>query len=131
VITVLSGMSAIEQLEDNVKTAKSLTPLTDAEQNILREAVKILNSTPRVPCTACRYCVENCPQKINIPGFLDLYNNYLKYKSTANSDFSYMMAAAGGGKPSACIKCRVCEGHCPQHIEISEEMSKIAAIYEK
>jgi uncharacterized protein len=131
IITVLSGMNAMDQLEDNIKTVKNLKQMSDSELATLREAVKVLNSTPRIPCTGCRYCVENCPQKINIPGFLELYNSYLKYNSTANSEFSFMMATMGGGKPSACISCRVCEGHCPQHILISEVLSKIVPIYEK
>jgi predicted aldo/keto reductase-like oxidoreductase len=130
-ITMLSGMSAFEQLEDNLNTVKNLKPLDAREMKAIDEAVAILKSIPRVPCTGCRYCVENCPQKINIPAMMDIYSDYLVYNTTANSDFSFMFATKDGGKPSSCIACRVCEGHCPQHIEITDILSKMAPLYEK
>ena len=131
IITMLSGMSSIEQLEDNIKTVKNIKPFDAREMKALDEAVTILKSIPRVPCTGCRYCLENCPQKINIPVMMDLYSNYLVYNSTANSDFPFFLATKDGGKPSSCITCRVCEGHCPQHIEISQILAKMAPLYEK
>lgn len=130
VITMLSGMSSLEQLADNIATVKDLKPLTDAETAAVREAVGVLNSVPRVPCTSCKYCVESCPQNINIPDLFGVYNTYLVHNSTANSDFSYMMATKDRGKPSDCIACRACEEHCPQHIVISDHMREMAKIYE-
>jgi predicted aldo/keto reductase-like oxidoreductase len=131
IITMLSGMSSMEQLEDNLKTVRNLKPLDTREMKTIHEAVAILKSIPRVPCTGCRYCVENCPQKIDIPVMMDLYSNYLVYNSTANSDFPFFLATKDGGKPSSCIACRVCEGHCPQHIGISEILASMAPLYEK
>ncbi|NMA25895.1 MAG: Fe-S oxidoreductase [Clostridiales bacterium] len=131
IITVLSGMSSMEQMEDNIKTVKNLKPLDAREMKVLEEVVAILKSIPRVPCTGCRYCVDNCPQKINIPAMMDLYSNYLVYNTTANSDFPFFLATKDGDKPSSCIACRVCEGHCPQHIEISDILAKMAPLYEK
>lgn len=129
-ITILSGMNSMEQLDDNIRTVKELQPLTDSEMNALREAVDILRSIPTVPCTDCKYCVENCPQNINIPALMRLYSNYLVYNSTANSDFPFMMATMNKGKPSSCVTCHVCEEHCPQHIDISDIMSKMVPLYE-
>ena len=101
------------------------------EMKVLEEVVGDQKAIPRVPCTGCRYCVENCPQKINIPAMMDIYSNYLVYNTTANSDFPFFLATKDGGKPSSCIACRVCEGHCPQHIEISDILAKMAPLYEK
>lgn len=130
-ITMLSGMSSLEQLEDNLKTVKNLKPLDAQELKVIDEAVAVLKSIPGVPCTGCRYCVENCPQKINIPAMMDIYSNYLVYNTTANSDFPFFHATREGGKPSSCITCRVCESHCPQHIEISHILATMAPLYEK
>lgn len=130
-ITVLSGMSTLEQLNDNLKTIKGFKKLDTQEMKVLDEAVDILKNIPRVPCTGCRYCIENCPQKINIPDLMDLYSDYLVYNTAENSEFPFMMAVKGGGKPSSCIECRVCEAHCPQHIEISQILNKMVPLYEK
>ncbi len=130
VITMLSGMSTMEQLQDNLKTVSNLQPLTDGEKAVIDEAVTVLRSTPRVPCTDCKYCVENCPQQINIPLLFNLYNNYLVHNTTANSEFPFMMATQGRGKPSDCIACGMCEQHCPQHIGIADLMKKMVPLYE-
>jgi predicted aldo/keto reductase-like oxidoreductase len=130
-ITVLSGMSSLSQLEDNIATVKNLRPLSAEETEAIHRAVEVLNSTPRVPCTGCRYCVESCPQKISIPALMDIYSNYLVHRTTMNSDFRFSMATKDGGKPSACVACRTCEEHCPQHIGIVDILSQMAALYEK
>jgi predicted aldo/keto reductase-like oxidoreductase len=129
VVTMLSGMNSMEQLKDNIATVKALTPLSDAETAVVREAVGILNRVPRIPCTSCKYCVENCPQQINIPELFDVYNTYLVHNSTANTDFPYMMATKDRGKPADCIACRACEEHCPQHIAIADHMSDMAKVF--
>jgi predicted aldo/keto reductase-like oxidoreductase len=130
VVTMLSGMNSLEQLADNIATVKDLRPLTDAEAAAVREAVRVLNSVPRVPCTSCNYCVESCPQNIGIPDLFEVYNTYLVHNSTANSEFPFMMATKDRGKPSGCIACRACEEHCPQHIAISDHMREMAKLYE-
>jgi predicted aldo/keto reductase-like oxidoreductase len=130
-ITMLSGMSSYEQLLDNVKTVKNLKPLSEEEFKVIQEAVDVLKSIPRVPCTGCRYCIENCPQKISIPDMMDIYSNYLVYDTTANSEFPFFMATKDGGKPSDCVSCKSCEEHCPQHIGISDILSKMVPLYEK
>lgn len=131
VITMLSGMTNLEQLEDNIKTIKNLKPLSDNEKSTVNEAVKALRSIPRVPCTGCRYCVNGCPKKIGIPELINIYSDFLKYKAVSNADkFAFSMATSGGGKPSSCIACLACESLCPQHIKISQIMDDMAGIYE-
>jgi predicted aldo/keto reductase-like oxidoreductase len=130
-MVMLSGMTTMEMLEDNMNTVEHLKPLSDDEMKTIREAVRVLNSTPRVPCTGCRYCISSCPMKINIPALMELYNEYLKYKAVANNNvFAFIMATMYGGKPSQCLGCRACEAHCPQHIEISEVLHQMAPLYE-
>lgn len=131
VLTMLSGMSSLEQMQDNLKTFSPLKPLSSDEQALVMRAAEALRNVPRVPCTGCKYCVENCPQKINIPALMDLYSDYLVYNSTANSEMPFMFATMNAGKPSDCITCKVCEGHCPQKIEISDILSKMVPLYEK
>jgi predicted aldo/keto reductase-like oxidoreductase len=129
-VTMLSGMGNMAQLEDNIKTVKNLKPLTDDELNTLREVVRSINSVPQLPCTGCRYCVPNCPQQLNIPALMKLHNDYLRYRQKMSIGFPFDEATKGGRFPSACLACRVCEEHCPQHIGISDVMRELAAVYE-
>jgi predicted aldo/keto reductase-like oxidoreductase len=130
-MVMLSGMTTMEMLEDNMNTIDNLKPLSEDEMKVVRKAVEVLNNTPGVPCTGCRYCVPNCPMKITIPALMDIYNEYLKYNAIANNNiFAFMMAIKDGGKPSQCIGCKACEDHCPQRIGISEVMHKLAPVYE-
>lgn len=130
VIAVLSGMNSMEQMEDNITTFKNLKPLSENDMKVIKEAVNVLKSIPRVPCTACNYCVEQCPENINIPALMNLYSNYLVYNSTANSEMPYKFATMNRGTPSSCISCKACEEQCPQHIEISDIMSKMTPLYD-
>ena len=125
-ITVLSGMENIDQIKDNARTFENNTPLTKEEHALIQKAVEVINSTPRIPCTTCRYCAPHCPQKINIPGFIGIYNTYLVHKQKNSSGYQYAMMSSFGGSPKNCIKCRICEQHCPQKIEISDVMDKVA-----
>ena len=129
-ITMLSGMGTMEQLEDNIRTIQNLKPLTDKEMETLREVTAIINSIPRIQCTACKYCVDNCPQKLDIPGLIEMYNEYLAFRQKRSIGYPFEEATAGGRLPSACTACRTCETHCPQHIEISEVMQKTAEAFE-
>jgi predicted aldo/keto reductase-like oxidoreductase len=129
-ITMLSGMNTMEMLEDNIKTVSSLVPPNEAELQILRETVDIINSKPRIPCTGCKYCVEVCPKKLNIPFLLHIYNDYLVYASKVGSGMPFLEATRGGRLPSACIDCGQCEKRCPQHILISDYMPKLAELFE-
>ena len=123
VTMVLSGMSEMRQLDNNIKTANGSYAgmLTENEQKIYEAAVTEFSSSFKIPCTGCNYCMP-CPQKINIPGIFSAYNLYYtlgtyqgirQYASSTGFD--------GSGKqysPSRCVKCGICEKHCPQNIEI-------------
>ena len=130
VITVLSGMSNEEQLNDNVSYMENFQPLSDAERETVQKAVEILNTLPTIPCTGCKYCVDGCPQKINIPGIFEAMNEYILYNNLERAKHSYETAVKEGGKASDCIQCGACEAHCPQHIGIIETLEKAAATLE-
>ncbi len=130
IITVLSGMSNTEQMNDNLATMTQFQPLSAEDRAVIAQALDELKKVPTVPCTACRYCTDDCPQKINIPGVFDAYNNYLRYQNADGAKGNYRWAVGSGGKASTCIACGACEGHCPQHIPIISRLVDAAKILE-
>ena len=130
VITVLSGMSDEAQMIDNCTVLKDLKPLTDSEKAAINEVVEILNNTPTIPCTDCKYCVDDCPQKINIPSIISNINSYMLYDNLAGAKGSYGFSTKDRGLASDCIACGECESRCPQHLEIIEHMKKAAELFE-
>ena len=123
--SILSGMGALSEVEDNIKTFNESKPLTEEEHKLIRRAVEIINSTPTSPCTGCRYCVPVCPKEIDIPVTLTHYNNHLVHNDTASLKHLFYMQGLTGAVPQDCIKCGACEKVCPQHIGISDVMSEI------
>jgi predicted aldo/keto reductase-like oxidoreductase len=126
---VLSGMSAMEQVEDNVATMEPFRPLSAAEREVISKAVLAYRTAGAVPCTGCRYCME-CPQGVDIPRNLANYNSYLFKKERDmpgyNFGFSMEYGRIGEEKQAGnCVACRQCEEKCPQHIEISRQMELI------
>lgn len=130
VMMVLSGMSSLEQMDDNVGYMSAFEPLTDAERAIVSAVVERLEQVPTIPCTACRYCVDDCPQKIDIPGVFESFNNYTLYDNLDGAKGHYRWVTSDGGKASDCISCGACEGHCPQHIRIPELFRDIVKVLE-
>ncbi|MDR2502490.1 MAG: aldo/keto reductase [Oscillospiraceae bacterium] len=126
-LTILSGMSAYDQVVDNVRTFEGLKPMTDEGRAAIKKSQETIAAIPRVPCTACRYC-KDCPAGIPIPAMFDLYNDYLAYNVFNSHMYGFF---SRGGKPSDCIGCKNCENECPQRIEIAALMGKIAAIAPK
>lgn len=124
VTVVLSGMSDMEQLKDNARTFEKDLPLNEKEmETLLSVADGMLNG--RLPCTACHYCTSHCPQGLDIPSLLELYNEH----SFTGGGFIAPMALMATPKekhPSACVGCRSCEAVCPQQIKISEVMKDFA-----
>ena len=125
VVVTLSGMSNCEQLKDNIQTFKEEKPLSKQEwEELLAVADGMLSR--RLPCTACRYCVSHCPQELDIPRLVELYN---EHRFTGGGFIAPMalMAVPKEKHPDACIGCRSCEAVCPQQIKISEMMTDFAA----
>lgn len=125
VTVVLSGMSDLAQLKENIQTFQTDKPLSQTESDaLLSIADGMLGST--LPCTACHYCVSHCPQKLDIPALLELYN---EHSFTGGGFIAPMalMAIPEEKQPSACVGCRSCEQVCPQQIKISEAMADFAA----
>jgi len=125
VTVTLSGMSDLEQLKANIATYETEKPLNQAEMETLLETAKKMTSTA-LPCTACRYCVSHCPQGLDIPHLLSLYNEH----AFTGGGFIAPMALMAVQKekwPSACVGCRSCEAVCPQQLKISEAMADFAA----
>ncbi|MCH5252789.1 MAG: aldo/keto reductase [Lachnospiraceae bacterium] len=124
VTMILSGMSNYEQLQDNIKTFETEKPLSEEEMDaLLGIADGMLDGN--LPCTACHYCVSHCPQGLDIPTLLDLYN---EHSFTGGGFLAPMalMAIPEEKHPTACVGCRSCEAVCPQQIKISEAMSDFA-----
>ena len=121
VVVTLSGMSNFDMLKENVKTFEERKPLTDEEFKCLIDIAKEQTASGTLPCTACRYCIEHCPQGINIPWIIETYNNniYSRREFTEPLAFRNMPEEK---KPSGCLSCRACEAVCPQNIKISEMM---------
>ena len=132
VITVLSGMSNMEQMEDNTSYMKEFAPLSEDEQKVIAKARETFNSFPKVPCTACAYCMKGCPKNIAIYGTFQAVNIYNMYQDLegAKGKYTWNTEGHGWGKASECIKCGKCETVCPQHIKIREELEKAAAVLE-
>lgn len=130
IVTVLSGMSDTAQMADNLATFSPLEPLSDKEREAVAAVVRKNAEIPTVPCTACKYCVDDCPQKINIPGAFESYNNYKVYGNLAGAKGHYNWMMGKGGKASSCIACGVCEGHCPQHIAIIDTLKELVGVLE-
>ena len=130
VLTVLSGMSNTEQMEDNLRTMEDFRPLSESEQQVISEAVKALNAMPHIPCTACRYCEKGCPQSVAIPGIFRAMNTYMIYGHKEGAEGNYSWETREGGVASKCIECGNCEDVCPQHISIIKELKKARELFE-
>ena len=130
VMMVLSGMSNMEQVEDNISFMKEFKPLDEKEMAAVWKVCDIIKEQNSIPCTACRYCVDGCPMKIDIPILFADLNNKKVYKSWDAEDH-YKEHTKDGGKASECIKCGKCEKICPQHLEIRKLLEEVAETFEK
>lgn len=122
VTVTLSGMSSMEQLQANLRTYEEEQPLNSREMDVLLAIADEMVGKIALPCTACRYCVSHCPQGLDIPFLLSLYNEHC----FTGGGFIAPMALASVPKdkqPGACVGCRSCEAVCPQQIRISEAMA--------
>lgn len=124
----LSGMSNFDQLKSNIAFYEEAKPLSEGELAVLRGIVaEMVDGSFTVPCTACRYCTSHCPQGLEIPDLLELYNEH-KFSGGGFIAPMALDAYAEDKRPSACIGCRSCEAVCPQQIKISEAMADFVKI---
>lgn len=126
VTVTLSGMSDFEQMKQNVATFGERKPLTDEALAALQSIAREMTSKNTLPCTGCRYCTTHCPQKLNIPWLIELYNEHV-YSGGGFIAPMALSALDEDRKPSACLGCRSCEAVCPQRLKISEMMTDFAA----
>ncbi len=129
VFMVLSGMSSLEQMLDNISYMKEFQPLSKEEFAAIDEVREIFRSQGLIPCTACRYCVDGCPKKIDIPALFSCMNAWKVY-SAPNSPRRYLRITEGKGKASDCVKCGRCEQICPQTLQIRSLLEKVADEFE-
>lgn len=128
VAMVLSGMSSLEQMQDNLSYMSSFQPLTQPEQEAVRRAGAVLKNQEAIACTACRYCEAGCPMRIPIP---DLFAGFNGKKQGSGSTFDYETAVSDGhGRASSCIGCLQCETVCPQHLPVSALLAQVAGEFE-
>ena len=128
---VLSGMSSLEQMEDNLSFMKDFQPLNDTELAAIKKVQNIFKGMNLIPCTACRYCTDGCPKHIAIPDLFAVMNTKQLYHDW-NADYYYNnVHTSEGCKASDCIKCGKCEKACPQHLPIRKLLEDVAAEFEK
>lgn len=131
ILTMLSGMTLPEHLEDNIKTFTNLKPLSEEEQKVYDEAIAAHLKTLAIGCTSCRYC--ECPVGVNIAGIFSLYNQYM-YDDRDNKAMSFINhyeALKESERADKCIKCGLCKSKCPQQLDIPELLAKVEKEYRK
>lgn len=131
ILTILSGMSAPEQLEENLRILSQAKPnsLTEKELSIIDQVSSEYNRLIQYSCTSCKYCMP-CPKKIDIPTAIRFYNEWFLYEGNPKIKADYPNWLVKDRQPGDCIACKACEDHCPQHLPISEIMKKTAEIFE-
>ncbi len=128
VVMVLSGMTTLDQVKENIAFMKHLKPLSAEAHKVLAEVRDMIHGLKLIECTACRYCKDGCPMQINIPGIFRCMNDRIKFPNRPGSRYDWV--TRNGGKASDCVECGACEGICPQHLEIRALLKQAAEQFE-
>ena len=124
VVMVLSGMSDMAQMEDNLSSMADFVPLSAQEQQIVEHARTLYQAQHRIPCTACRYCTDGCPAQLPIPDIFDLLNRKRMDQAQADGDYAALPIRA-----DACVECGKCEAECPQHLHIRRLLKEVTKAF--
>lgn len=130
IMSVLSGMSNLEQMKDNISYMKDFQLLNASEQEVIGQAQQIIRDAGAVPCTACQYCIDGCPSQINIPQIFRALNIKKIYDDMTQANRIYSQAITDGGRASDCIECGQCEGACPQHLPIIDLLKEASEVFD-
>ena len=131
IMMVLSGMSDTAQMADNISFMQDFKPLTAQEHKAVAQVRESFRAQNLIPCTACRYCTDGCPQKIAIPDLFSCLNTQKKFGGWNAAYYYNNVCTVQGGKASGCIKCGKCEQICPQHLPIRKLLQDVAAEFEQ
>ena len=131
VMTILSGMSTEEQMDDNISTFTSFEPLSQEEMSAINEVTEDILSIPQIGCTACKYCTPGCPMQISIPDVFRTINTLRRYPDDWRAKNFYSGLITRSGKAADCISCGQCEGVCPQHLPIIELLKEASGILDE
>lgn len=131
IITVLSGMSDVAQMEDNLSYMKQFKALDAEEQDAIRRAQEVINGIKSIPCTGCHYCTAGCPKQIPIPEIFEARNKQLVWGQLEQGRTEYARAVANVGTASDCIACGQCERACPQQIPVIDRLKDCAMTFGK
>lgn len=129
IITVLSGMSDVAQMKDNLSYMKELRRLDEKEQAVIRKAQEALGRIDQIPCTGCHYCTAGCPKQIPIPEIFAARNKQLLWGQIEEGKAAYEKLAAAGAVAADCIACGQCESACPQQIPVIERLADCAKVF--
>jgi len=130
VAITLSGMSTLQQMEENISFMKDFKPLTAEEKDAIQQVVKNVKSLALVPCTACHYCTDGCPMHIRIPELFRMINLRREFGANPFQKQHYEHLTGEGNKASDCIECGQCEAACPQFIAIRDQLKVVAKEFE-
>ena len=127
---VLSGMSTLDQVEENTALMSPFVPLCYEEAAVLPQVAQIIRDDVAIPCTGCAYCVDDCPAGIPIPRYFSLFNERERDRWQANTEERYAVLIRQHPRAERCLSCGRCENHCPQKLPVRDYLKKVSAVFD-